>query len=67
VVLANWLPEISPDFGSNPAPLIILMAVGFVVGVAGHLMKTRAAVIIGIGMIFLATFVLPLLANVLQD
>ena len=66
MVLASWVPEISPDFGSNPTPLIVLMVIGFVVGVAGHLTKTRAAIIIGIGMIFLATFVLPLLANILK-
>jgi hypothetical protein len=65
LVLADWLPEISPD--SNPTPLIVLMAVGFLVGVAGHLTRTRSAVIVGIGLIFMATFVLPLLAKVLRS
>ena len=38
-----------------------------VVGVAGHLTKTRSLVVIGIGLIFLATFVLPLATNVLRN
>jgi hypothetical protein len=64
-VLANWIPDISPDFGTNPTPLIVLMVLGFVVGVAGHLSKTKSLIIVGIGLIFLATFILPLLANYL--
>ena len=65
-MLANWIPDISPDFGTNPTPLIILMVVGFLVGIAGHLTKTKSLIIIGIGMIFMATLVLPLLANYLH-
>jgi hypothetical protein len=53
-------------FQIDPAPLIILMGLGFLVGIAGHLTKTRSLIIIGIGLIFLATLVLPLLANVLH-
>jgi hypothetical protein len=54
-------------FQIDPAPLIVLLGVGFLVGVAGHLTKSRSLIIIGIGMIFLATFVLPLLTNVLHN
>jgi hypothetical protein len=54
-------------FELDPVPLIALMGVGFVVGVAGHLTRTRSLVIIGIGLIFLATFVLPLVTNVLKN
>jgi hypothetical protein len=54
-------------FQVDPVPLIALMGLGFVVGVAGHLTKTRALVIIGIGMIFVATFVLPLVTNVVRN
>jgi hypothetical protein len=54
-------------FELDPFPLIALMGLGFVVGVAGHLTKTRSLVIIGIGMIFVATFVLPLVTNVVKN
>jgi hypothetical protein len=54
-------------FELDPVPLIVLMGGGFLVGVLGHLTKSRSLVIIGIGMIFLATFVLPLATNVLKN
>jgi hypothetical protein len=54
-------------FQVDPVPLIALMGLGFLVGVAGHLTNTRSLVILGIGMIFVATFVLPLVTNVVRD
>ena len=54
-------------FELDPCPLIALMGLGFVVGVIGHLTRTRSLVIIGIGLIFVATFVLPLATNVLKN
>ena len=56
----------SPDFGADPWPFIALMLVGFALGVAGHVVRARSLVIIGIGLIFLATFLLPLGANLFQ-
>ncbi|HEX7299199.1 MAG TPA: hypothetical protein VF257_09330 [Solirubrobacteraceae bacterium] len=57
----------SPDFGADPRPYVALMAAGFVIGVVGHLIRARALVALGIGLIFLATFLLPLAANVLKS
>jgi hypothetical protein len=54
-------------FQLDPVPLIALMGAGFLVGLAGHIVKSRSLVIIGIGLIFLATFVLPLATNVLKN
>jgi hypothetical protein len=54
-------------FELDPVPLIVLMGLGFAVGVAGHLTKTKSLVIIGIGLIFVATFVVPLVTNVLHN
>jgi hypothetical protein len=54
-------------FELDPFPLIVLMGLGFLVGVVGHLTRTRSLVVIGIGLIFLATFVLPLATNVLRN
>jgi len=59
--LANWFPDPSPSFGSSPTPFIVLMAVGFVVAVAGHIMRFRLLVAGGILAIFLATFIIPLI------
>jgi len=42
------------------APFVIMLAVGFLVGTIGHVIKSRTVVAIGIGLIFLATVLLPL-------
>jgi hypothetical protein len=47
-------------FEPDPLPFIVLMGIGFVVGVGGHIYKSKAAVVAGIGMIFVATILLPL-------
>ena len=47
-------------FAPSPAPFIALMALGFVIGVAGHVYKSRAVIATGIGLIFIATLLLPL-------
>jgi hypothetical protein len=39
------------------------MVAGFVIGIFGHISKTKTLVALGIGLIFLGTFVLPLLVN----
>jgi hypothetical protein len=57
----------SPDFGADPRPYVALMLAGFVIGVVGHIVRARALVALGIGLIFLATFLLPLATNVLKS
>ena len=47
-------------FAPSPAPFVALMALGFVVGVAGHVYKSRPVIATGIGLIFIATLLLPL-------
>jgi len=47
-------------FTPSPVPFIVLMALGFVVGTAGHVYGSKTAVATGIGMIFLATLLIPL-------
>jgi hypothetical protein len=49
------------------SPYLILMLVGFFVGTFGHLAKSRLIVAVGIGMIFLATLLLPLAVIATQD
>ena len=48
----------------SPRAYIALMGIGFVVGVAGHVVKSKSLVAAGILMVFLATFLLPLTAHV---
>jgi hypothetical protein len=60
VVLVAALPE-------GITPYITLMAVGFIVGIYGHLLRSRWVVAIGVIMIFLATLLFPLAIHVLED
>jgi hypothetical protein len=48
----------------SPRAYIALMGIGFVVGTAGHVVKSKALVAAGLLMIFLATVLLPLSAHV---
>ena len=47
-------------FDPSPAPFIVMMAVGFLVGGIGHLYESKTMIATGIGLIFLATLGLPL-------
>ena len=47
-------------FSPSPVPFIVLMALGFVIGVGGHIYKSRPVIATGIGLIFIATLLLPL-------
>jgi hypothetical protein len=47
-------------FSPSPVPFIALMALGFLIGVAGHVYRSRPLVATGIGLIFIATLLLPL-------
>jgi hypothetical protein len=47
-------------FEPSPLPFIALMGLGFLIGAAGHVYGSKSAVATGIGMIFLATLLLPL-------
>lgn len=47
-------------FSPSPTPFVVLMLVGFLVGTAGHLYRSKATIATGIGMILLATVLLPL-------
>jgi hypothetical protein len=51
---------LSRVFESDPLPYIVLMGIGFLVGVTGHVYKSKPVIATGIGMIFVATLLLPL-------
>ena len=58
--VAGILPE-------SVGPYVSLMMVGFLVGVIGHLSRSRWLVAVGILLVFLAAAAFPLALNVLSD
>ena len=53
--------DLVPNGDPNLAFFVVIMLLGFIIGTAGHVMRSRALIIIGIITIFAATVVLPLL------
>jgi hypothetical protein len=66
-LLQAFFYDPNPTFGASPTPFIILMIMGFVIGVIGHIVRAKGLIALGIGMVFLATFLLPLVTNVLKS
>jgi hypothetical protein len=56
VLIADLVPHGDPNVNA----FVIMMLVGLLVGTAGHVVKSHTLVIIGIGLVFLATVALPL-------
>ena len=48
-------PSESGDFSVDPTAFIVLMLLGFLIGVGGHIVKSKVMVAAGILMIFLAS------------
>ncbi len=53
--------DLVPSGDPNLALFVGIMLAGFVVGTIGHIVKSRALILLGIATIFAATIVLPLL------
>jgi ABC-type Mn2+/Zn2+ transport system permease subunit len=53
------IPTGDPDIGA----FILVMGLGFVIGTAGHVYKSKTAVATGIALIFMATIGLPLILH----
>ena len=53
-------PDPSGDFRVSPNAVITIFGVGFLLGIFGHLFKSKTMVAAGIGLIFLATMFLPI-------
>lgn len=54
------MPALAATFPETISPYIVLMLIGFAVGIFGHVTRSRLIVGLGIAMIFLATLLLPL-------
>ncbi|HET8672715.1 MAG TPA: hypothetical protein VFL87_03705 [Thermoleophilaceae bacterium] len=50
----------SQDVATDPKRYLILLGVGFVIAVLGHMTRTKTLVAAGVALIFLATVLLPL-------
>jgi hypothetical protein len=57
-------PDQSGDFEVSPSFLIGLLAIGFVVGTLGHIVKSRTLVAAGVILVFLATLFIPIAISV---
>ena len=52
-------PDQSGDFRVSPTFFLVLLVAGFLVGIFGHIVKSRTLVALGIGLVFSATVALP--------
>jgi hypothetical protein len=66
-ILATFFYDPDPSFGHDPKTYVALMLIGFVIGILGHIFRSKTMVATGIGLIFLGTFLLPLATNVLES
>ena len=55
----NAGPDPSGDFRVSPNAVIAIFGLGFLLGIFGHLFKSKTLVAAGIGLIFLATMFIP--------
>jgi hypothetical protein len=67
LLLPAFFYDPHPSFGTDPRPFVAMMIAGFVIAVFGHIARAKSLVALGIGLIFLATFVLPLAANIAKS
>jgi hypothetical protein len=63
-MLAYLIADVLPvprnfEFTPDPEPYIALFAIGFLIGVFGHIISSKTLVAAGIIMVFLSTVLLP--------
>jgi hypothetical protein len=59
-------PGQSGDFRVSPTFFLVLLGLGFLIGTAGHIIKSRTLQAAGILLIFAATIFLPIAYSVSQ-
>ena len=59
----DLLPPLADLFPHSPGPYIVLMLVGFAIGILGHLSKAKWLIASGVMLIFLGALLFPLAAN----
>ncbi len=53
-------PTLPLAFEPSLAPFVVLAALGFAIGVVGHVVRSTWLVVLGILLVFTATVILPL-------
>lgn len=59
-VIASQASDMERLFSDWRTPLIALAVGGFIVGVIGHLVQSRTAIITGIALVFMAVLIFPI-------
>jgi hypothetical protein len=57
-------PDQSGDFEVSPSFFIVLLALGFLIGTVGHIIKSRTLVAVGVILVFAATVFIPIALSV---
>jgi hypothetical protein len=64
------VPDLAISFATllphSGQPYIILVLIGFVIGIGGHLSSSRWLVVVGIALIFLGALIFPLALNLTE-
>ena len=61
--MLDLAPPLAALLPRSPTPYVALMLAGFVIGILGHLTRTRWLIASGVILIFLGAFLFPLAAN----
>ena len=61
--MLDLVPPLAALLPRSPTPYVALMLAGFVIGILGHLTRTRWLIASGVILIFLGAFLFPLAAN----
>jgi hypothetical protein len=59
-LIASQASDMERLFSDWRTPLIALAVGGFIVGVIGHLIQSRTAIITGIALVFMAVLIFPI-------
>jgi hypothetical protein len=57
-------PDQRGDFEVSPSFFIVLLALGFLIGTVGHIIKSRTLVAVGVILVFAATVFIPIALSV---
>ena len=57
-------PDQRGDFEVSPSFFIVLLALGFLIGIVGHIIKSRTLVAAGVILVFAATVFIPIALSV---
>ena len=56
-------PDQSGEFRVSPTVFLVLIGLGFLIGTFGHIIKSKATIAVGVGLIFAATLFVPVILH----